>query len=96
MALGHEYVYLSYFENVQHRMKDLQTGDILIDHGDGYGVPSGPVFLKFSKSFIAKCEELQQKGFGLHEVKIGFLLYWKGQEMEEEIKIVLPEVVLRR
>lgn len=96
MALGHEYVYLSYFENVQHRMKDLQTGDILIDHGDGYGVPSGPVFLKFSKSFIAKCEELQQKGFGLHEVKIGFLLYWKGQEMEEEIKIVLPEVVFRR
>lgn len=96
MALGHDDVHLGYFGYVQHRMKDLQTGDELVEYEEGYGLPSGPVFLKFSKKFAATCGDLQKKGFCIREVKVGFLLYWKGQDMADEIMIVLPEVVFGR
>lgn len=92
MHLTHKDVYLGYFQYVQKRMENLMCGDKLIKADNGWANPDGKLVLKFSKHFNEKLSAIEKNGFFLQEVKIGFILYWKGDDIKEELKIILPEL----
>jgi ATP-dependent DNA helicase RecQ len=46
----------------------------------------------FSKAFKEKIEKLKGNGYNIKETSIYLIVYWKGEDMDKEIKIVLPKV----
>jgi ATP-dependent DNA helicase RecQ len=89
-------VFLDYFEHTQRQMNDLYSGCLLKILSEGLGNSAGEPLLRYSLRFKATLTEWQQKGFALAGAKANFIVYWKMQSEEKEIKIVLPEVVLKR
>lgn len=95
LHLGHKDVWLDFFRNKQRYISGLMSGDELVFEGDTcFTVQKEPV-LKFSRNFGEKLEVLQQKGYMLKTIKVNFIVYWKCDE-NEEVKIILPEFVLRK
>ncbi len=94
--LTHQDVNLGYFKFVQHRMKSLMSGDLLVKVEEGYANANGELVLKFSKEFSKKMAVQEQYGFELKIVKVNFFLHWKGEGEEQEIMIVLPELYFER
>ena len=92
MNLTHKDVNLGYFKYIQKRMAGLMCGDSLVKAEHGWTNPDGQLVLKFSKQFNEKLIAIKKCGFLLHEVKIGFILYWKEEGKEKEVKIILPEL----
>jgi len=92
MHLTHKDVNLGYFQYVQKRIENLMCGDKLLKADNGWANPDGKLVLKFSKNFNKKLSAIEKSGFLLQEVKIGFILYWKGDDIKEELKIILPEL----
>ena len=92
MNLTHKDVNLGYFKNVQKHMASLMCGDSLGKAEHGWANPNGQLVLKFSRQFNEKLTTIEKSGFLLHEVKIGFILYWKGEDAKEEVIIILPEL----
>ena len=62
--------------------------------GKKYHLPE-PV-LKFSKHFLEELAVIKSNGFHVTEAKVGFMVYWKGENEGVEVKIVLPEVCFER
>jgi len=96
MHLTHEDVNLGYFEFVQYRLKALMSGDLLIKAVEGYANANRDLVLKFSKKFIEVLNAQERKGYQLKEVKVNFIVYWKKEDSEQEIKIILPELYFER
>tara|TARA_Y100000114_G_scaffold19752_1_gene15834 strand:+ start:70890 stop:71051 length:162 start_codon:yes stop_codon:yes gene_type:complete len=49
-----------------------------------------------SKCFKEKLIELKEKGFDIKECKTNYLLYWKAENSDQEVKIILPEIYLEK
>ncbi len=98
LQLTHKDVWLGFFDNNfrQDLIKHLQSGDELIYRNNVCYNFDNREILRFSKAFIAKLEELQNKDYIISEVKINFIVFWENEETEKEIKIILPEVYLIR
>ena len=96
LHLSHRDLYLGYFEYVQHRINGLTSGDSIIICDEGCKNSKGELILKFSKSFIEKLISIKQSGFLLKEAKINFIVYWKDENKEIEVKIVLPELLFEK
>ncbi|MEC7755184.1 MAG: RecQ family ATP-dependent DNA helicase [Bacteroidota bacterium] len=96
IQLTHRDVQLGYFQFVQHRMRGLLGGDILLQSEEGCLNTNRELVLKFSKSFKEKLKEFEEKGFNIKECKINYLLYWKAENSDQEVKIILPEIYLER
>jgi ATP-dependent DNA helicase RecQ len=96
MHLTHKDVNLGYFEFVQHRMENLVAGDLLVKVDKGYANINDELVLKFSKKFIETIVEQEKRGFLLDEVKVGFLVYWKNEDSDKEVKIILPELYFKK
>lgn len=96
MHLTHRDVNLGYFKHVQKHVEALMCGDSLVKVKDGWAHPEEKTVLKFSNHFNEKLADIEKKGFLLEEVKIGFILYWKGENAKEEVKIILPELYFRK
>ena len=96
LQLTHKDVWLDFFtgQTMQNRIKRLQSGDTLLVENNICYTPHGQPVLKFSKAFTAKLDGLKTKGYAVKEAKINFILFWAGEATREEIKIVLPEMVL--
>jgi ATP-dependent DNA helicase RecQ len=97
LQLTHRDVWLGFFSD-QHRqklIKQLQSGDELRVTGHSCYTSQNREILRFSKSFIAKLEELKTKGYAIETAKINFMLFWKNEETKEENKIILPEIYLK-
>lgn len=96
LQLTHKDVWLGFFNNNnrQKLIKKLQSGDKLICRDNICYNSENREILRFSKAFISKSEELQNKNYAISEVKINFILFWKNEETEKEVKIVLPEIYL--
>jgi ATP-dependent DNA helicase RecQ len=86
MFLTHKDVYLGHFRNKQNEIGKLNGNDNL----------QGSNLFKFSKSFVKKIEELKSRGYHIKEIKVNFIVYWKGEDMNKEIKIILPSVVFEK
>ena len=94
----HRDVWLDSFYNgyKQNLIKKLQCGDkLLFKNYTCYNADNKELF-KFSKSFISKTEELQDKGYFIDTVKINFMVYWFKESIKQEILIILPEIYLKK
>ena len=49
---------------------------------------------RFSNSFKKEIEKWLDKGYELKEARVNFVVYWKKTGEEEEVKVLLPEIVL--
>jgi len=96
MHLSHNDVKLGYFEFVQHRLNDLVSGDILTRSEEGFANAKEELVLKFSKKFTEEIISQEGKGYKIKEAKVNFILYWKNEETDNEVKIILPEVCFER
>lgn len=96
MQLSHKDVWLDYFMNVQNYISELHSGDWLTVEGDFCLNPKGRKVLRFSKQQWDRIEAMKQKGYVLKTAKVRFIVYWKKENTENEIKIILPELHLER
>jgi len=94
--LTHKDVQLWYFESVQQKIATISSGSILTISTDGCKDAKGNLVLKFSKKFCEFIAYQEQKRYKLKEAKVNFIVYWKKEEEEKEIKIILPEVYFER
>lgn len=85
-------VWLDFFTSSQYLISQLNSGDELIIEGDYCRNEKGQPILKFSKHFIKKIEILKQKNYMPKNAKIRFIVYWRRENSEQEIRIVLPEL----
>jgi ATP-dependent DNA helicase RecQ len=92
LHLTHKDLNLGYFEYVQRRVNDLTSGDLLKISDEGCMNERGEFVLKFSKKFIGKVDEIKRNGFELKEAIVNFIVFWKNEEKNLEVKIVLPEL----
>jgi ATP-dependent DNA helicase RecQ len=96
LALTHWDVKLNSFTYVQYDISGLRSGSPLTIQKDGLANSKGKTILEFSQEFKKKLAGWGNKGYQLSEAKVNFILYWKNAEMDREILIVLPELILKR
>lgn len=85
-------VWLDYFISRQHLVSQLKSGDNLIVKDDECLNNNGKSILKFSKKFIDEIKNRKAKNYELKRAKVNFIVYWKKEDTEQEVKIILPEL----
>ncbi|RUA24404.1 MAG: RecQ family ATP-dependent DNA helicase, partial [Bacteroidetes bacterium] len=99
LQLTHKDIWLDFFINRyrQKIMKGLRSGDRLFLKDNTCYNSTNQEILKLSKAFSLRLEELtEKKGYEIDEVKVNFMLMWKKEGQEEEHKIILPEIYMRK
>jgi ATP-dependent DNA helicase RecQ len=96
MYLGMRDVQLGYFEFVQKRLIDLQSGSRLTLLEDGLGNANGELVCKFSKNCMETLNERYKRGFKLVNAEVNFIVYWYNEGRQKEYKIILPVLHLRK
>ena len=86
-------MWLDFFINKQYRIEPFKSGDALYVTDDGCKNGKGDLVLKFSKSFLQRMEELKAKNYILKSARVNFVIYWKREHVENEVRIILPELV---
>lgn len=89
-------VWLDYFISRQHLISQLKSGDTLIINGDECLDVNGKSILKFSKTFVRQIESMKSKSYELKSANVNFIVYWKKEDTEQEIEIILPELLFER
>jgi ATP-dependent DNA helicase RecQ len=95
LLLSHKDVQLGYFKYVQHRIANLQSGASLTIQDDGLGNKKEKV-LQFSFRFREVLAGWMEKGFKPKKASVNFIVYWKDEEKDIEVKIILPEIFLTK
>lgn len=96
LQMTHKDLWLSFFMNRQSAVSKINTGDDLQFDQDGCYTYEGYPLLKFSKAFKKRLHELNLKGYSIRKVKVNYIVYWWSEEHDKEVKIVLPELILRK
>jgi ATP-dependent DNA helicase RecQ len=74
----------------------LQSGEILtLDGEDGLNA-RGQTVLKFSKQFVQQIATMKLKNYELKGAKVNFIVYWLKEGLEQEIKVLLPELYFQK
>jgi len=89
MFLTHRDINLGYTKYKQDKQKEIEklNGDEILRQGD---------LFDFSKKFKEKIDKRKSKGYHIKEIKINLIVHWKDEDMEKEIKVILPNVVFER
>lgn len=98
-TLTHKDVWLDYFINSlrQDIIEKLRSGSVLHLIDGGCAVDNRIEVLKFSTKFNSVIKQWQQKGYGLHQAFVNFIVFWKKQDdNREEVRIILPKISLKR
>lgn len=96
ILLNHKDVNLGYFEYVQRRINALESGSNLSILENGLGNSNNEKVIGFSKKFNDSLAEWQKKGFHIDQATVNFIVYWKDEEENKELKIILPQLVLKK
>jgi len=96
ILLNHKDVNLGYFEYVQRRINALESGSNLSILENGLGNSNNEKVIGFSKKFSDSLAEWQKKGFHIYKATVNFIVYWKDEEKNKELKIILPQLVLKK
>ncbi|MEO8769053.1 MAG: RecQ family ATP-dependent DNA helicase [Ferruginibacter sp.] len=96
LHLSHKDLQLGYFEFIQKRVNALTSGDSITISDEGCKNQKAELVLKFSKKFIDRLAEIKKNGFELREAKVNFIVHWKAEDKEQEVKIILPELHFER
>lgn len=92
LHLSHKDLNLGYFEFIQKRVMALTSGDSITISEEGCKNEKGELLLKFSKNFLDKLQEIRNNGFELKTAKVNYIVHWKAQDKDQEVRIVLPEL----
>ena len=87
-------VWLSDSSSRQSLVSALMSGDRLYADANGCRDSAGKTVLKFSNGFKNRLADFVHKGYSVEEAKVNFVVWWKGDGMDKEIRIVLPELHL--
>lgn len=96
MHLSLKDVWLDYFISRQQLIAPLRSGDELTIKGYECFDAHGNSILKFAKQFIEQIEHKKANNYSLKSAHINFIVYWKKEDAEQEIKIILPELYFER
>lgn len=96
MELTHEDVWLDYFYKTQPYISDLLAGNDLIISGEECLNTKQQPILKFSRPFLQRINDLAAKDYKVKSAKVNFILYWKRENTQQEIKIVLPKLCFEK
>jgi ATP-dependent DNA helicase RecQ len=89
-------IWLDFFEPRQHLIAALNSGNRLLVDAEGCRSPVGQPVLRFSKAFAGQVEALRQRGFLPVTSTIRFIVFWRKENSEQEIRIILPEIWFER
>lgn len=97
LPLSHRDVVLSHFDTVQNEISDRVSGSVLsVRNNTAMVDETGKVVVKFSAAFNEKLKGYINCGYAITSAEVNFLVYWKGENRESEILIILPELVLEK
>lgn len=96
LYLTHRDVYLGYFEFVQRRVAALVSGASLTVTEQGLCNQQNEQVMKYSKQFADLLKVYFDKGFSIKKAKVNFMVWWKDEEKEKEMLVVLPRLLLLR
>ncbi|AEY64880.1 RecQ family ATP-dependent DNA helicase [Clostridium sp. BNL1100] len=96
MQLTFRDVWLDFFMSCQNLISELNSGDILAVDEDCCRNSRGQAVLRFSKQFINQIKSIKQKNYLPKAAKIRFIIYWKKETLDCEIRIILPELYFER
>lgn len=96
LYLTHRDVYLGYFEFVQRRLDGLVSGATLIVTEQGLCNQQQEQVVKYSRQFADTLNGYFDKGFHIARAKVNFMVYWKDEEKEKEVLVLLPRLLLVR
>jgi len=96
IQLSFKDIWLDYFITRQHLISKLTSGEHLTISSDECTTAEGQSVLKFSRQFLNTIETQKQKGYHLKQAKVNFIVYWKKEDTEREVKIILPELYFER
>jgi len=91
MHLSHKDVFLNYFVSIQSVIDSIISGCEL-EISEKTCFFDKKQVLKFSSKFCEKIENQKKKGYSLTRAFVKHIVFWKGKDMEKEIKIILPYV----
>ena len=94
--LTHRDVWLDFFKDArrQESIGKLKSGMPLRLMEGGCCDSSDKEVVRFSNSFKKEIEKWLDKGYELKEARVNFVVYWKKTGEEEDVKVLLPEIVL--
>ena len=91
LHLSHSNVQLSRFKQYREALDTLMSGQELEVCNSGC-MWEGREIIKFSAKFMEEVKKLRIDGYKLVKAHVRHIVYWKGKGMDDEIKIVLPNV----
>jgi ATP-dependent DNA helicase RecQ len=94
LHLSHKDIWLDYFIKKQNLISRLKSGDALIVKNTGCKNEKGRYVLKFSNHFKEQLVEYKNQGYILSGGSVNYVVYWKKEDTDVEVRIVLPEVRL--
>jgi hypothetical protein len=96
MHLSHRDVWLDYFVGRQYVVENLHSGDILRYKNGEWLTDKGQSVLRTSKRFKDQFDRVQKNGYEPQFAKVNFIVFWRKEGEEQEIKIVLPKLYFER
>jgi len=96
LHLSHKDIWLDYFISKQGFISNLKSGEELSADKDGCRDKGDNCVVKFSTKFKEKIIEHESKGYMLSGAMINYIVYWKKEDMENEVKIILPELKFKK
>jgi len=95
-VLTHKDMWLDFSGKIQVNLNNVHSGDELRMTAEGCANKRGQPILRFSKGFLAKLEQWKTKGYLPASARVLYSVWWHKQESEQNFKIILPELVLRK
>lgn len=96
MQLSFRDIYLDQAFTCQSCIEKLVSGMELKVDGRGCYDNEENMVLRFSKLFVNEIKRLESKGFEPASAVIRHIVYWNKEEIDKEIKIILPDVYFKR
>ena len=90
--LTHKDVWLDFFQGRQHLISVLRAGNSLVISDNECLNSSGQAVLRFSNPCLTRINGILSKGYRIKSVKVNFVVYWKKENSEQEIPIILPKI----
>jgi len=95
LQLTHRDVFLSFFKKNKKQILQLRSGQMLI-YNEGYlNLPNSTErIVSLSNKCRSELTEWNNKGYCIKNVRINYIVAWRGQDDTEETAVLLPEIVL--
>jgi len=94
--LTHKDMWLDYFISRQNLLLHLKSGDDLAVNDEGCLDNNGNCIVIFSSGFKERMAAFERKGYKLKSAAINYMVYWKKEDFEKELIIILPELKLQK